>query len=147
MKEKNKIILSAWNRLAKIQQLVCHAKSIELNRSGKAAVSITKEGNNVFVFHEKGSWSGKQKIDFSNKLRWTLDLSAGAISLEHLRYGSAVFLVNLVPFNDHVLTSLHAHVCKSDTYTGKMHLTDAHIHLHWQVTGPKKNEQLDSYYF
>jgi hypothetical protein len=42
MKEKNKIILSAWNRLAKIQQLVCHAKSTKLNRSGKAEVSITK---------------------------------------------------------------------------------------------------------
>lgn len=149
MEEKNKIqvLLSAWNQLAKIQQLVCHAKSTELNRSGKAKVSVTNEESNVFVFHEKGSWSGKQEMNFSNKFRWTLDLNAGVISLEHLRYASPVFLVNLVPFNDHLLTSLHSHVCKNDIYTGKMHLNKDHIHLHWQVMGPKKNEELDSFYF
>jgi hypothetical protein len=86
-------------------------------------------------------------MQFSNKLRWTLGFSAGAISLEHLRYGSAVFLINLVPLNDHSLISLHTHVCKNDTYTGKMHLNGDHIHLHWQILGPKKNEELDSYYF
>jgi len=110
-------------------------------------VSVIKEEANVLVFHEKGSWSGKQEMNFTNVFRWTLDLNAGVISLEHLRYGSPVFLVNLTPLSKHLLISLQPHTCGRDTYTGKMHLKSDGIHLHWSILEPKKNEEINSYYF
>jgi hypothetical protein len=76
-----------------------------------------------------------------------LDLNAGVISLEHLRYGSPVFLVNLVPLSNHLLVSLQPHICRRDAYAGKMHLKSDGFHLHWSIVGPKKNEEIDSYYF
>ncbi len=144
--EKTQILLSAWDRLTKIQQLTCNTKSKEFTRKGKALVSIKKEGTHVLVFHEKGTWSGKQEMNFNNVFRWTLDLNADVISLEHLRHDSPVFLVNLIPLNNHLLISLQPHVCGKDIYTGKMHLKSDGVHLHWSIMGPKKNEEIDSYY-
>ena len=145
--EKAQILLAAWDRLTKIQQLICNTKSEVFTRKGKALVSVTKKGTNVLVFHEKGAWSGKPEMNFSNVFRWTLNLNAGVISLEHLRYVPPVFLVNLAPLSNHLLISLQPHVCRRDTYIGKMHLKPDSIHLHWSIMGPKKNEKIDSYYF
>ena len=145
--EKTQRLLPAWDRLAKIQRLSCITKSKEFTREGKALVSIKKEGTTLLVFHEKGTWSGKQEMNFSNVFRWTLDLNAGVISLEHLRYNAPVFLVNLTPLNSHLLISLQPHICRRDIYTGKMHLKSDGVHLHWSIMGPKKNEEIDSYYF
>ncbi|PWU15529.1 MAG: hypothetical protein C5B45_02440 [Chlamydiae bacterium] len=145
--EKTQILLLAWDRLAKIQHFSCNAKSKECTRKGKALVSVTKKGTHVLIFHEKGTWFGKQEMNFNNIFRWTLDLNTGVISLEHLRYNSPVFLVNLTPLNNHLLISLQPHVCRKDMYTGKMHLKSDGVHLHWSIMGPKKSEEIDSYYF
>lgn len=146
---KNRTLLSVWNQLKKVQQLTCNMQSKELTLNGKAQVSLIKEGSNVLIFHEKGSWSRKEEISFTNTLRWTLDLDAGILALEHLRYGlkAPTFLVHLVPFTSHLLTSMHSHVCKDDTYTAKMSFDHSCVHLNWHVVGPKKNEEIHSYYF
>lgn len=145
--EKTQILLLAWDRLTKTQQLTCSTKSEKFIRKGKALISVTKKGTNVLIFHEKGTWSGKQTMNFSNVFCWTLDLNAEVISLEHLRYNSPVFLINLTPLSNHLLISLQPHTCGKDIYIGKMHLKPEGIHLHWNIIGPKKNEEIDSYYF
>lgn len=73
-KEKTQILLSTWDRLTKIQQLTCSTKSEKFTRKGNALVSVVKKEANVLVFHEKGTWAGKQAMNFSNVFRWTLDL-------------------------------------------------------------------------
>ena len=149
MKNTIRTLLLGWDRLGKVEQLTCNTRSKESIQKGKALVSVIKQGNNVLIFQEKGSWSGIQEMHFTNTLRWTLDRNVGVISLEHLRYGSnsPVFLVNLTPTTNYFLTSLHSHVCKKDTYTAKMYLHHHLIHLHWQILGPKKNTDMHSYYF
>lgn len=143
---EDKTLLVAWNRLGEVKQLTCRTQSKECHQNGKASVSVTKK-ESILIFQEKGNWHGK--MHFTNTFRWTLDHDAGAISLEHLRYGSnsPVFLVSLIPLKNHFFTSLYSHICGRDAYTAKMHLDHHLIHLHWQILGPKKNTEIHSVYF
>lgn len=135
-------LLAFWDKLAGVTQLTF--------REGQGEVIVTKEGSNILIFGEKGAWKDTQgeEINFSNRLRWTLDRKAGVISLEHLRRGEdhPVFLVHLTPSSQHSLSSVSSHFCGKDTYYAKIDMDCYRLCLSWRVTGPKKNEELTYYY-
>lgn len=152
---KPKALFAFWKKLAEVRQLTFHAMSKSKeehgwNGKGKGEVIVTKEGDNILIFSEKGSWQGEQgeEISFSNVFRWTFDSFAGMISLEHLRRGlsNPVFLLHLAPTSKHTLSSVDSHLCEGDTYFGQIHLDRYTIRLNWRVIGPKKNEEIDYYY-
>jgi hypothetical protein len=150
----SQVLFTFWQRLAEVKSLTFHAKTKSKeqggwNGQGKGEVTVVKEGDNILLFHEKGSWQGERgEIDFSNLFRWTLDRSSGMISLEHLRRGPnhPVFLFHLIPSGSHSLASLDSHLCAEDTYFGQI-FSDRHgLRLNWRVIGPKKNEEIDYFY-
>lgn len=152
---KRQVLLAFWEKLMGVTQLTFHAKTKSKeergwNGKGQGEVTVTKEGMNILIFHEKGSWQGKQgaEVNFSNVFRWTLDRNSGVISLEHLRRGPEhpVFLFYLAPSGKHSLSSIDSHLCEGDTYFGQIHFDRYSLRLNWRVIGPKKNEELDFYY-
>ena len=154
--EKNTEVLHKfWKRLSRVKQLTFQAKTKSRdeagwNGKGKGEVTITKEGENVLIFNEKGSWQGKdsKEIGFSNIFRWTLDPHVGMVSLEHLRQGidNPVFLFHLLPISPHSLSSIDSHLCAGDNYLGQILFAPNCLRLKWRVIGPKKNEELHYYY-
>lgn len=150
------VLLSFWEQLQKVRQLTFNAKTKSKeengwNGKGTGEVIVTKEGSNILVFQEKGTWQGKQgsELTFSNIFRWTLDRASGVISLEHLRRGPdcPVFLFHLAPAGKSSLSSVDSHLCEGDTYFGQIHFDRYGLRLNWRVIGPKKNEEIDYYYF
>lgn len=157
MKEASaiQVLLAFWERLKGVSQLTFNAKTKSKeeagwNGKGKGEVIIAREGNNVLVFNEKGTWQNKEgeEFGFSNVFRWTLDRQAGVISLEHLRRGPdyPIFLFYLAPSGKNSLASVDSHLCEGDTYFGQIHFDRHHLRLNWRVIGPKKNEELDYIY-
>ncbi len=153
--EKIQVLLSFWMRLAEVRELTFNARTRSeeeggWNGKGKGEVIVAKEGEEVLIFTEKGSWQGKQgkEIDFSNVFRWTLDRNAGVISLEHLRRGinHPVFLFHLAPSSNRSLSSVDSHLCGGDAYFGQIFYDRHALRLNWRVIGPKKNEEIDYYY-
>jgi hypothetical protein len=147
------ILLTFWQKLSKISQLkfTAKVKSPEEGTSlkrGHGEVSVMSEGSQTLIFHEKGVWTGPE-IAFSNTFRWTLDRQTAMISLEHLRRGAnhPVFLFHLAPTNRHTLASVDAHLCADDAYFGQLIKTASCLRLKWRVIGPRKNEEMDYYYF
>ena len=152
---KPKALFTFWKKLGDVRQLTFNAKSKSKdehgwNGKGKGDVLVTKEGDNILIFSEKGSWQGHQgeEISFSNVFRWTLDRFSGMISLEHLRRGLSypVSLLHLAPTSKQTLSSVNSHLCEGDTYFGQIHFDRHAIRLNWRVIGPKKNEEIDYYY-
>lgn len=152
---KTQILVTFWEKLKQVTKLTFNAKTRSKdeqgwNGKGQGEVIIVKEGSNVLIFNEKGTWQGKQGSDvsFSNTFRWTLDRSAGMISLEHLRHGHdhPVFLFYLAPSGKESLASVDSHLCGGDSYFGNIHFDVYSLRLHWRVIGPKKNEEIDYYY-
>lgn len=153
--EGTKVLASFWKRLALVQNLTFVAKSKSKDESGwngqgKGAVTISKEGDKILIFQEKGSWKDKSgnEIAFSNTFRWTLDIHAQVISLEHLRHGfdAPVFLFHLAPSGGQSLSSLDSHLCGEDAYFGQVIIDRHSLRLSWRVIGPKKNEEIQTYY-
>ncbi len=149
------VLLTFWNRLSKVRSLTFHAKNQSKdphgwNGKGQGEVSLTKPTPQILIFHEKGSWQGKQgdEVSFSNVFRWTLDREACLISLEHLRQGvdHPVFLFHLAPSSGQSLASVDSHLCGGDTYFGQIHIDRFSLRLNWRVIGPKKNEEIDYFY-
>lgn len=153
--QNNKLLHAVWERLLQVKSLSFSAKTKSVgsggwsNRgTGEVAVSVLKD--DVIIFHEKGSWKDKsgQEIDFSNVFRWSLDRASNMISLEHLRHGfdHPVFLFHLVPAQKQWLTSVDSHLCGEDSYLGQVFCDKTILRLKWRVIGPKKNEEIDTYY-
>ncbi len=151
----NATLLAFWKRLSNVRSLtfisVAKGKSeTGWNGKGKALVQLVRENTSTLVFQEKGTWVDKneQEFDFSNSFRWTLDLSLGSISLEHLRHGPnrPVFLFYLTPSGEKSLESIDSCLCDSDTYLGQVRFDENTIRLSWRVIGPKKNEEIDRFY-
>lgn len=149
------ILLDFWERLLGVKELMFKAttKSKEQkkeNRQGNGIVVAEKRGDKELIFHEKGSWKGghQEEVSFTNIFRWTLDLDAGVISLEHLRRGPEhpVFLFHLAPSGKYSLLSVDSHLCLGDTYFAQIRFPSLGFQLHWRVIGPKKNEEIDYYY-
>lgn len=153
--EKEVILLTFWEKLSSVKHLFFNAKTKSKqangwNGKGKGEVHVTREGENILVFNEKGSWKGEKgkEIDFSNVFRWTLDRTTKMISLEHLRRGPGhpVFLFHLAPTGSQSLASIDSHFCEEDAYFGQIFYDQHCLRLNWRVIGPKKNEELDYYY-
>lgn len=155
-KNTHDILLSFWNKLSNVTQVTFHAKTQSKNEKGwhgkgQGNVIITKEGSTILIFNEKGTWEATQggEVSFSNIFRWTLDRSSGVISLEHLRHGPdhPVFLFYLAPSDNDCLSSVDSHLCEGDTYFGQIHFHHNNLCLNWRIIGPKKNEEIDYFYF
>lgn len=152
---KAQILLAFWEKLLTVKQLTFHAKTKSKEEGGwigkgQGEVISIKSNARTLVFNEKGTWQNKEGADvsFSNVFRWTLDLNAKIISLEHLRHGPEhpVFLFHLTPSGKHSLSSVDSHLCEGDTYFGQIHFDSYNLRLNWRVIGPKKNEELDYFY-
>jgi hypothetical protein len=154
-KSRRNELLAFWDRLSTIEHLSFSTKSRQGDEQtvkiGQADVAVTITTQSVITFQEKGHWHVDYGPDtaFSNSFRWTLDLSALLISLEHLRYGNSrpVFLFNLTPTRPNVLESVDAHLCAEDTYLGHISWSDKSIDFHWRIIGPHKNSQLTYHYY
>ncbi|MES2273373.1 MAG: DUF6314 family protein [Chlamydiota bacterium] len=147
-------LLAFWAKLAKISKLSFSAKTRQgeeqSTKVGKAEVFVTSPDPLVLIFQEKGHWFVDQTPDtaFSNSFRWTLDLNASLISLEHLRYGSThpVFLFHLTSVSGCILESVDAHLCADDTYLVNITWSPHCVDSHWRIIGPHKNTQLAYHY-
>jgi hypothetical protein len=140
-------LLDFWGRLNKVEHLSFSAKSRQNNerdfKRGKADVQTSLSGPSGLIFNERGHWIQDQAA-FSNSFRWTLDLNASLITLEHLRYGleHPVFLFHLTHTQPYILESVDAHLCGEDTYLGNIIWDHAKIEFHWRIIGTYKNDHL-----
>ncbi|MCI0381590.1 MAG: DUF6314 family protein [Chlamydiae bacterium] len=155
LRDSQETLSTIWERLSKIRYLNFYAKTKSKQESGwngkgKGEVIVTKEGDRILLFHERGNWQNEQgsEFDFSNIFRWTLDSKAKMISLEHLRRGlnQPVFLFHLSPSGNGCLSSIDSHLCEGDAYFGQIFCDRHYLRLNWRVIGPKKNEEIDYYY-
>lgn len=144
LQKRNALCLSAfWDLLEKVTQV-----SIQTQTAGQAfgTVMVTKEKPGSLLFTEKGQWVHQtpHEIDFSKRLRWSIDYSSGVISLEHLHYGQdrPVFLFHLAPTGSRYLQSIDSHLCVNDCYFGRIEFSEKHIRFLWRILGPRKNEVL-----
>ncbi len=147
---RKKALLAFWKQLVQVQSLSFSAKTLSEVKQGEASVKVDIESPSVILFQEKGNWLINQRPDttFSNIFRWTLDLGAALITLEHLRYGpnKPVFLLNFTPTKRGVLESVDAHLCLQDIYLGNLVWNKSYIDLYWRIIGPNKNMHLTSRY-
>ena len=127
-------MLRFWERLHTIKQFSLHAAYGE----GRGEVLVIQESPSTLVFEERGTWlhSG---MSFRNVLRWRLDRMTGRVSLEHLRLGTPVFLVDL--------GAPEPHFCGEDTYRVEVISGEDPLILRWKVQGPRKNEVMEFRYF
>ena len=148
-------LLGIWQRLTLVKSLQFKAQTKSKkqggwNAQGSGEVVVERVNDKVLVFHEKGSWKNKQQetFDFHNSFRWTLHAESVVISLEHLRHGvdHPVFLFHLAPTGSQSLASIDSHLCDGDAYFGQIVYDNKGLRLNWRVIGPKKNEELETYY-
>lgn len=154
MTDQKALLLEFWGKLQSVTKLTfsatSHAKT-GWNGTGRSEVVVTTPKPNMIHFQEKGSFQNLegQSSDFFNTFRWILDQDLGSVSLEHLRFGSArpVYLFHLAPSKDGSLESVDSHLCNEDKYSGRVLLEENGFRFCWRVIGPKKNEEIDYYYF
>ncbi len=145
---RNQELKSFFKRLSKVKELHLEIRSKKENqmefKQGKATVLISSNDSNELIFHEKGSWNHNtmSSIAFTNSFRWTLDLKASLITLEHLRYGykEPVFLFHLTTNQTKSLESVQPHLCNQDTYLANINWDSQKIHFNLRIIGPNKNE-------
>jgi len=151
-KQTQDVLLSCWQRLKAIKMLLINAKlhTESALKKGKGDVKVLEENPSVILFQEIGAWQieADNEIQFSNALRWTLDLSSGTIGLEHLRHGAGkpVFLFHLKPKGESLLVSIDSHLCGADAYFGQVQLGPHFLQLSWRIVGPKKNDRIECLY-
>ncbi len=151
-KQAQNLLLLCWQRLKAVKMLLINAKlhTEALIKKGKGDVKVIEENSSVILFQENGVWQieNDQEIQFSNSLRWTLDLASGMIGLEHLRHGAAkpVFLFHLKPKSEALLASVDSHLCGPDAYFGQVQLGAHFLQLGWKIIGPKKNDRIECLY-
>jgi hypothetical protein len=156
-----KLLYAVWKALSEVKTLTFIAKSdayskteVGWNGQGRGTVVSTKEQDNVLIFYEKGSWKDRKGnvTDFSNVFRWSFDRLTQVLALEHLRLGHdrPVFLFHLAPSGKQSLSSIDSHMCSEDAYFGQLvcnqHGLRLSLRLTWRVIGPKKNEEIQTYY-
>lgn len=153
VKDSNKTLNKFWEKLAEIQSVSISAQSKAFNPTGwnglgKGTVAVDSPSPQTFIFHEQGKWITQKdnEMEFRNVFRWTFN--KGNITLEHLRFGpqNPIFLFKLEPIDDMTLESIEPHVCKEDSYFGKVRFDQHFIQLNWRVIGPSKNEEIDYLY-
>lgn len=137
--QAKKRLRAFFKRLSSVSELSFRAD----DQRGQATVATLAPTPERLIFEERGQWLENGSA-FSNAFRWTMDLDARLITLEHLRYGAdhAVFLLNLAPTAAGTLESVDAHFCSGDTYLGNVRWDNQAIDLHWRIIGPRKNQKL-----
>ncbi len=142
-------LLAIWQQLGSVTRLSFQAR-MPYGNKGKGEVLVTRDGPSTLLFQEQGNWRSEEGklIDFRNVFRWSLDLSACMLSLEHLRHGPnrPVFLFHLIPSGTLLLESKDAHLCGDDTYFGRLYSERGILHLTWRILGPTKNEEIHTFY-
>ncbi len=153
-RDRSEQLLIFWERLSQVKQLSCTTKSKQgevLFKSGKADVTAISSHPHTLIFQERGFWffDSVPHTAFSNSFRWTLDLKASLITLEHLRYGMnhPVFLFHFTSNEAGGLESVDPHLCGDDTYLGHIFFEPKGIFFNWRILGPQKNEELIYHYF
>jgi hypothetical protein len=151
-KQAQDSLLLCWQRLKAVKMLLVNVKlhnEAPIKR-GKGDVKVVEESPSVVLFQESGMWQmeNDREIQFSNSLRWTLDLASGTIGLEHLRLGAAkpVFLFHLKPKSATLLASVDSHLSGSNAYFGQVGLGVHFLQLSWKIIGPKKNDRIECLY-
>jgi hypothetical protein len=151
-KQTQNALLLCWQRLKAVKMLLINAKlhAETAIKKGKGDVKVIEEHSSVILFQEFGIWQmeNDQEIQFSNTLRWTLDLASGTVGLEHLRHGAAkpVFLFHLKPKSETLLASVDSHLSGSNAYFGQVQLGAHFLQLSWKIIGPKKNDRIECLY-
>jgi hypothetical protein len=151
-KQSQETLLQCWNRLKAVKLLLINAKLDAGNshKKGNGDVKLIEKSSSVILFQESGLWQleNDQKIQFSNMLRWTLDLASGTIALERLRLGmdTPVFIVHLKPKSESLLASVDSHLNGANAYFGSVLLGTHFLQLSWKVIGPKKNDRIECLY-
>lgn len=136
----NLSVVDIWERLKRVSFF----KIKTYDQCGKGSV-VSTSSNTSLIFEESGEW--ENGIQFTSRLRWTIDDSKQKISLEHLRFGEnrAVFLFDLVP-DVRGLSSFTPHLCNQDCYQGELTFKDDSLVFEWQVVGPHKNYKIEVVY-
>jgi len=138
-------LMEFWQQLKTLKYTQFQAKSYSKGKTGwngrgEGEVDVVEEGKSTLLLHERGIWRlSHQNLAFSNTFRWTLNGSRDAIVLEHFRLGAFIFLFQLT-FMDHHLYGSHR--CKEDLYLAQVGLNGCGVRLYWQVTGPRKQEEI-----
>ncbi len=151
-KQSQDTLLACWSRLKMVKLLLIHAKlnAGDSNKKGKGDVKVVEEDSSVLFFQESGIWQLEEEmqIQFSNTLRWSLDLSSGTIALEHLRLGmeNPVFLVQLKPKTETLLIAVDSHLNGPNAYFAQVQIAPHFIQLSWKIIGPKKNDRIECLY-
>lgn len=147
VKQSQETLFACWNRLKSVRMLLIHAKLPTSSRRGKGDVKVVEESGTSLCFYETGSWE-EENMQFSNTLRWTLDVASGTIALEHLRLGAGkpVFLVHLKPKREGLLESIDSHLCGPHTYFGKVQITPHFLNLRWKIVGAVRNDRIECFY-
>lgn len=151
------MIHKLWDTLKSIHQMEFTAKCRQIppsfeTRKGKGKIVLEQPAQDILVFFEKGNWQeiqSEKQVAFTNVFRWRLEEKQRRLSLEHLRFGKnhPIFLFHLVQIGETVFQSIQPHECKEDIYSGKLIFDTHFIHLQWRITGPKKNELIETHYF
>ncbi len=151
-KQAQDVLLLCWQRLKAVKMLLINAKlhtEIPIKK-GKGDAKVIEENPSVILFQESGVWQieNDQEIQFSNSLRWTLDLASGTIGLEHLRHGATkpVFLFHLKPKSETLLVSVDSHLSGPNAYFGQIQLGAHFLQLSWKIIGPKRNDRIECLY-
>jgi hypothetical protein len=142
-----------WDSLCRVKRLWFVARSEQatgLQGVGSGTVEVTTVAPGVITFTEKGTrqtLQGKQ-IQFFNVFRWSRVEPAKHLRLEHLRYGidNPVHLFDLMPAGDGSWQPANPHLCREDCYRARLHIKDRAIHLNWEISGPRKQEQMEYIY-
>jgi hypothetical protein len=148
-------LLGLWERLGGVRVLRIVARSALANGwcgSGSGVVAVESSPPEVLIFSESGIWQLMDggRISFRNIFRWRR-LGIDTLRLEHLRYGAdhPVTLFDLVPGmdgTDGTWTSAEPHQCRDDCYQAGLWLAGSSIVLRWSVTGPRKQQTIESRY-
>lgn len=102
-------------------------------------------------FTERGTFSpahGDQCVQTYNEFIWQR-LDERRIALSHSRFGreNPVKLFDLVCDPNRALwMSERPHLCGDDLYSGTLAYSDAILHFHWTIGGPRKQESLHYQY-
>jgi hypothetical protein len=148
--DAEKTLLACWGKLkgiCRLTMVVSQQNEIE-EKQAEGKVQVIEETPSMLLFWESGHWQDEKRMQFTNALRWTLELSNGSIGLEHLRQGRShpVFLFHLKPAKKGRLVSIDPHVCGRDTYLGQVDLGPHFLKLSWRIVGPKKNDWIEIRY-
>ena len=139
-----------WERLGRIRTSRLRVEDGGTIREGSGSVTIGRTDPSVIEWAERGNWrdTAGHETAYHDRLRWTLDGSAGVLSLFHLRQGEAhpVHLADLQDAGAGHFRSPLPHRCADDLYIVDVRTSIAAITMAWKVTGPKKAYQIERVY-